>query len=85
MPFVAETKDGLKVYVLPKDHRPAHVHVYWPRKKNWEAAAKLTIEDAEVMESEGFSKNDLKQIVEFIRSRKNDLKEAWNELEGEEN
>lgn len=82
IPLVFVTGDGVKVYVFPKDHRPAHVHIYWPRKKNPEAWAKIVIATGEVLECEGFTQSDIKRILKFIAERKQDLEEAWYELEG---
>jgi len=81
MPLLFETREGVKIYVYPKDHKPPHVHALWPRGSNPEKTAKFEIDSLEVLEVEGFSAKDIKRIEKFLKERKGEMKEKWNEQE----
>jgi len=74
-----ETVHGIQIYVYPKDHAPPHIHAVWPSGRSPEAEAKIEIETGEVIECYGFSESDINQIVKFVKERKEDLKEEWDE------
>ena len=62
--------------------KPKEADEYWEKyAKEIEAEAKIEIETGEVIECYGFSESDVRQIVEFVKERKEDLKEEWNEYQ----
>ncbi len=68
---------NLKFKIWPNDHKPSHVHVYRP-----EAHAKINLETLEVIQSTGFTENDLKIILQQIFIRRFKIQEKWNEIHG---
>ncbi len=65
--------------IRTKDHSPPHVHVI-----RGDCEAKLEIEGGKIILSEGFSRSDLRRIVEVVLERSVLLLEAWNEIHKEE-
>ncbi len=53
---------NLKICVLPKDHRPPHVHVFGPG-----AEAKFTIGDFVCYYSRGFKRSAINELTEFLK------------------
>ena len=64
---------AIKIYT--RDHGPAHVHAEGP-----DGRAKIDLESLEITEAEGFTKNELKIIVEFVSVRKFQLNTKWKEI-----
>jgi len=67
---------NLKIVIYPKDHKPAHVHVVGP-----EAEAKFNIDTLECIENYGFDEKSIRRIRTYLESRKDRLKEAWDEYQ----
>lgn len=64
--------------IRTRDHEPAHVHVVGPDRQ-----VKIAIETLDVIENNGFSNKDLKLILKYLSSRKEQLIEKWEEIHGE--
>lgn len=67
---------NLRIVIYPKDHEPAHVHVIGPQGE-----AKFDIETMECMENHGFSEKSLRRIKEYLKERKTNLLEAWDDYQ----
>lgn len=69
----------IRFVIYPKDHRPAHVHVFAAG-----AEAKIEILTGTVVRSRGFTLAALKQIQAAVVSNSGLILEAWRDNEGEE-
>lgn len=80
MPTVL-TFDGLRVVIYPNDHRPAHVHVIG---RGCEAVFHLNCRtgQAELRENYGFSRREIKQILDALRHHSEELCRAWERIHG---
>lgn len=67
---------GLKVKIHARDHNPPHVHVVG---KGCEARFRL--EDLELLSNDGFSRADIRKIVEALKGRALSLQEIWDEYQ----
>lgn len=67
---------NLRIVIYPKDHEPAHVHVVGP-----DAEAKFDIKTLECMENHGFSEKSLRRIKEYLKDRKMNLLEVWDDYQ----
>ena len=74
-PTVLRTSN-LRVVIYPKDHAPPHVHAFGPDQE-----AKFTIDPVECYYSRGFSEKALREIKEFIKTKKDYLLEVWHEYQ----
>lgn len=73
--------DGLRAVVYPNDHRPAHVHAIG---RGCEAVFDLHCPDgpAGLRENYGFTRHEIRQILESLANRLGDLCRAWEEIHG---
>lgn len=73
--------DGLRVVIYPNDHRSAHVHVIGPGA---EAVFHLNCPagPVELRENYGFSRREIKRILEHLAQHLDDLCRAWEEIHG---
>lgn len=75
--------DYFEIYVFGKDHKPAHFHVYFPRKANPKGFVKVEIETDQIIEIENVSRKKLKQLESFLtEERKEMLKKEWEAFHG---
>jgi hypothetical protein len=74
-PTVFKTRN-LRVVIFPKDHRPAHVHVYGP-----DGEAKFDIHTLECLSNKGFSERLIKRIQAYLSERQPRLLEVWDEYQ----
>ena len=65
---------NIKFVIHVRDHSPPHVHAISP-----EAEAKIDLSSLECFFSRGYSKKDLKRLVDFVSSRREKFMEVWNE------
>jgi len=68
-------RSNIRVTIRSRDHRPAHVHIIGP-----DCEAKISIESMEVIECYGFTRKDMKAFIEYLKPRKAELMEKWNEI-----
>lgn len=68
----------VKIIIRTNDHYPPHVHIL-----RGDAKAKIEILSRKICASRGFSRNDLRRIVEFLAQNEELLMEAWNEIHEE--
>ena len=80
MPTVL-TFDGLRVVIYPNDHRPAHVHVIG---RGCETVFHLNCGagPAELRENYGFSRREIKQVLDVLRHYSEELCRAWEQIHG---
>ena len=71
MPVIFETQ-GIKFRIYPQDHQPPHIHVI----KN-ECEVKIKIDDLSVIKNFGFSNQEIKEIVQFLKPRIKKAMEVW--------
>lgn len=69
---------NIAIRIHTRDHSPAHVHAEGP--DGW---AKIDLADCKVTEAEGFTRQELSLIVEFVTVRKMRLLEKWKEIHDE--
>lgn len=69
---------GLRYQIYSQDHPPRHVHA---KGAGCEARVLLD-EPIAVTRSAGFTPRQLSRIVEVVRSRADELKDAWHGLFG---
>lgn len=69
----------VKIIIRTRDHAPPHVHAL-----RGDAKAKIEIVGQKIHYSLGFSRNDLRRLIEFIARNEELLLEAWNEIYQEE-
>jgi hypothetical protein len=67
---------NLRVVIYPKDHEPAHVHVIGP-----DAEAKFELKNLDCIENYGFSEKSLRRIKEYLKERRVNLLEAWDDYQ----
>ncbi|HUN43985.1 MAG TPA: DUF4160 domain-containing protein [Acetobacteraceae bacterium] len=73
MPTVLRAQ-GFRFYFFAYDRwEPPHVHV-----DRGGASAKIWLERVEVARNGGFAAHELGDIVRLVRSRRNELLEAWD-------
>lgn len=72
-PVILKTKN-LRMVIFPKDHKPAHVHVYGPDQE-----AKFEINTMACIYAVGFSLKELKRIRDFMLDKQEFLIEGWND------
>jgi hypothetical protein len=65
--------------IYPKDHRPAHVHVFAAG-----AEAKFELKTGKCLAAMGFTQATLNQLEEIVRRNRDLLLDVWSEYEGEE-
>ena len=72
---------GLDVRIYTNDHRPAHVHVVG---RGCEAKFQLHCPDGpvEVVENFGFSRREIRQIVEALQAAVDYLCQEWRRIHG---
>ena len=73
MPTVIEYL-GLKFKINANDHNPPHVHV-----EGRGCSVRISLKSIKVMSIDGFSRSDLKRILEVVRFYQKELMGAWNE------
>ena len=66
---------NVKIKINSGDHDPPHVHVW-----RGDAKAKIEIQNRNVISHRGFSRNDMKRILEFIAEQADLLMEEWYEI-----
>ena len=73
--------DWLRVVIYPNDHRPAHVHVLGA---GCEAVFDLNCPDGPVglRENYGFSRREIKRILEVLTDHLAELCRAWEQIHG---
>ena len=78
MPIVLLFK-GLRVTIYTNDHRPAHVHVIG---RGCEARFELHCPagPAELAENFGFSRREVRQILQGLKENLAELCEAWRRI-----
>jgi hypothetical protein len=69
---------SIKIVIRTRDHNPPHAHVI-----RGDCEAKVELLTQKVIHSHGFSANDLRRIVSFMKERQDLLMEAWNEIHEE--
>jgi hypothetical protein len=74
-PTVFRTRN-YRIVIYPRDHRPAPVHVIGP-----DAEARFDIGTLECLSNRGFSQRALRNIQDYLKSRKSRLQEACDELQ----
>jgi len=66
---------NIAIRIHTQDHAPAHVHAESP--DGW---AKIDLKTLQVIEADGFTKNELNIIVEFVAARATHLTDKWKEI-----
>ena len=66
---------NIRIVIHSRDHSPPHVHAIGP-----DAEAVFNLITMELIRADGFDSKSVKQIGQFIWSRKIELLEAWNEI-----
>jgi hypothetical protein len=74
-PVILRSKN-LKFLIYPKDHLPPHVHVLGPDRE-----AKFEIESLRCFFARGFSRKAIREISQYLATKKTILMEAWNEYQ----
>lgn len=71
--------NGLRVTIYPNDHRPAHVHVIG---RGCEARFELNCQagPVELAENYGFSRREVRQILDALTVKRTELCEAWRKI-----
>lgn len=62
--------------IYSNDHNPPHVHAVSPG-----GCAKIKLITLECYYSRGYSRKDLKLIINFISEKRDLLMEAWHEIQ----
>lgn len=70
--------------IQTRDHGFPHVTVYKGTPSNHEAMAKFRLDVVEVIESRGFTKDFLNEILAITHEYQTLLLEAWNEIHEKE-
>ena len=73
----------VKIYFPPKEHPPAHVHVFWKGKKGVQMT--VFLETLEVKASKEWSKKAIKKVLNFIYDNFDLLIERWEEIHESKN
>jgi hypothetical protein len=68
---------GVTIRVNPRDHNPPHVHIVGKG-----GHARFNIKVMKWMDSEGFSRSDLRAIREVIERRIEECWEEWRRIHG---
>lgn len=71
--------DGLRFVIFSNDHDPAHVHVIGPGR---EAKIQLVGEAPVLIWQVGFSRPDLRRIIEEVRRERFRLLKRWKDIHG---
>lgn len=58
--------DFFEIYIFTKDHKPAHFHVYFPKKANHNGHVKIDISSLEVLDLDNVSQKDLDKLGNFL-------------------
>ena len=59
--------DNFEIYVFSRDHRPAHFHVYFPKKKDHKAFLKIELnETLDIIDLENISQRDVDRLAKFL-------------------
>jgi hypothetical protein len=64
----------IEIRLKEKGHNTPHVHLVGPGIE-----ASIAIDTLDVLANSGFTDRDLRKIKEFLKDRKSELKEAWDE------
>ena len=70
---------SLMFLIHTRDHGFPHVTVYDGTPARYEATAKIRLDKLAVIEAAGFSRRDLKLILEICAKYQHDWIEVWNE------
>lgn len=76
---------NLMFVIHTRDHGHPHVTVYFGRPSDWEARAKVRLDQIIVLESDGFDRAALKEIVEITTMYQAIWLEVWNEIQEKQN
>lgn len=79
MPTVLTVNNILRYMIHTKDHGHPHVTVYYGTPEKYEAIAKVRLDLIEVIESKGFNKRALVNILETTALYQQIWLEVWNE------
>ena len=66
--------NGFRFFIYSNEHLPLHIHV-----ERGGATAKFNLEPLELVKSNGFKAQELKQIREIVDENLQLLREKWNE------
>ncbi len=75
MPVILRYKN-IRIIIYPMDHSPPHVHVLAP-----DCEAKFYIEPVECYYCRGFKEKFIKEMTEYLETKKELLMEAWNDYQ----
>lgn len=76
---------NLMFVIYTRDHGYPHVTVYFGRPRDWEARAKVRLDHLSILDSDGFDRAALKEIVEITAMYQAVWLEVWNEIQEEQN
>jgi hypothetical protein len=71
---------NLLFIIHTRDHGHPHVTVYFGTPKSWECRAKVRLDVVSELEVDGFSKRDMKFILEMTERNQKEWLEEWNEI-----
>ncbi len=70
-------RHGYDVIIYPKDHDPAHVHVFRGGKE-----VLININDWSVIENYGFHSRELRRIFDLLKEYESVLIDTWDHYPG---
>ena len=65
--------DFFEIHVFSRDHKPAHFHVYFPKKSNSKGNVKIEIETLDVVDLDNVSQKDLNKLSDFLTEERINL------------
>lgn len=66
---------NIRIVIYSNDHLPPHIHAISP-----DGEAKIDLDSLECFFSRGYTRRDLKMILNFVAEKKEVLQEAWDEI-----
>jgi hypothetical protein len=74
MGTIFRIKNKYAVKIIPGDHSPPHIHII-----GGGGEVKIAIDDLHCYYVRGFTERQVSMFLEFLKDRKQELMEAWNE------
>ena len=78
MPTVLTIRN-LMFMIHTRDHNPPHVTIYCGVPDDWQANARVNLENCQVMDSTGFKNKDIKIIEALCIVNRESFLEVWYE------